>query len=88
MTIDIVPSTDLAEKITKAFPKEKFPHLSSESVMALGMTHPNLIHHFWFEANSKKREFDKEPALFNHSWKLEYMILGMIDLTSHDGNNL
>ena len=74
MTIDIVPSADLVEQITKAFPKEKYPQLSSEAVMALGMTHPNLIHHFRFAAYNKTRDYDKEPAIFNHSWKLEYII--------------
>ena len=74
MTIDIVPSTDLVDTIIKAFPKEKFPHLSSEAVRALGMTHPNLIHHFRFAAYNKSRDYHKEPAIFNHSWKLEYII--------------
>ena len=69
MTIDIVPPKDLVEKITKAFPLH-----SSEAVMALGMTHPNLLHHFRFENHSKNRAYSKEPQIFNHSWKLEYII--------------
>ena len=74
MTIDIVPSVDLVEKITEAFPKEKFPQHPPETVMALGMTHPNLIHHFRFDDHSKNRAYNKEPKIFNHSWKLEYII--------------
>ena len=74
MTIDIVPSADLVDTIMKAFPWEKFPQLSPEAVRALGMTHPNLMHHFRFIEYNKSREYHKEPVIFNHSWKLEYII--------------
>ena len=66
MTIDIVPSVDLVEKIV-----QKFPNLSREAAM----THPNLVHHFRFEENGT-RAGNKEPTLVNHSWKLEYIIDG------------
>ena len=73
MTIDVVPSKKLHEKITKDL-KDKFTDLSSEDASVLAMTHPNLVHHFRFEMNGTNRACDKEFGPFNHSWKLEYSI--------------
>ena len=70
MTIDIVPSVDLVEKIL-----QKFPLLSREAAM----THPTLVHHFRFEENGT-RAGNKEPTLVNHSWKLEYIIDGNMNV--------
>ena len=79
MTIDIVPSLDVVKKIIQAFPEKKFPHLSPKAAWELAMTHPNLVHHFRFERNGN-RACKKEPALFNHSWKLEYIIDENMDI--------
>ena len=70
MSIDVVPSADLVEKITNALSNANLLPISPEAVM----THPNLVHHFRFKTHINHREYDKEPALFNHSWKLEYII--------------
>ena len=80
MTIDLVPSAALVEKIVKALLpdiQKIFPHLSPEAARSeaepLAMVFPNLIHHVRFE-ESGNRACNKEPSISNYSWKLEYII--------------
>ena len=63
MRMDLVPSELVIEMI-----KKEHPDLSFKSVM----TYPGLLHNFRFK--NGKRAANIEPALFNHSWKLDFLI--------------